>query len=238
MFKDLLIFENECVLAGFTTRSIQGQQRREELAQKAAEHGNAAVRLGLVHGNDIAHVTAQDLVRAQGGIIDYDNVDGAVTAEHGMILTTGHADCLPIYLYDPTKNAIALAHAGWKGTLENIARTLTENMIECFGSNPQNIQAFIGPGIGPCCFEVGPEVTEAFLSSYDWALADVSKKENQRFHIDLKSINKKQLEMCGLKDIRVSPLCTKCREDLFFSYRRNKEKGRMLAYIYLKGESK
>lgn len=238
MFNDLSIFKNENVLAGFTTRCVPGHQRREELAQKAARHANVAVRLGLVHGNAIVHVTAQDFMCAQNGILDYDNVDGAVTDVRETVLTTGHADCLPVYLYDPIKNAIGLAHAGWKGTLVNIAGALVENMVHRFNSDPKDIKAFIGPGIGFCCFEVGREVVEAFQCSYDWTLTDVLKKENGQYNIDLKNINKTQLQMCGLRDIKVSSLCTKCREDLFFSYRRNKEKGRMLAYIYLKGESK
>ena len=238
MFDDLIMFENEEVFAGFTTRRCQGYARRDQLAAQAALKGQVVVRLSLVHGNRIVHIDEPDLPCAAEGILDYDDVDGAVTACADVILTTSHADCLPVYLYDPVQKAVGLAHAGWKGTLANISQALAQKMSACFGSNPQDMQAFIGPGIGPCCFEVGPEVAEAFALAYDWALDYTAAKENGRFHIDIKGINQKQLQLCGLGEMTVSPLCTKCRDDLFFSYRRNKEEGRMLAYIYLKGENK
>jgi len=238
MLSDLVLFENENVFAAFTTRACQGAQRREELAAQAALRGNAALRLSLVHGKEIVNVTAHDLVRACDGILDYEDVDGAVTGEPGILLTTGHADCLPVYLYDPVHHAIGLAHAGWKGTLANIAQALAAKMVQHFASRPSEIKAYIGPGIGACCFEVGPEVKEAFADAYAWAFEYTLAKENGRFNLDIKGINKRQLELCGLEDITISSLCTKCREDLFFSYRRNKEKGRMLAYIYLTGENK
>ena len=237
MFEDLILFENEEVLAGFTTRNCQGYFRREQLAAQAALSGNAVVRLSLVHGSRIALVEEQDLARTYEGFLDYENVDGAVTAQKKAILTTSHADCLPVYLYDPVRQAIGLAHAGWKGTLSNIAQKLAESMSEHLGSSPQNIKAFIGPGIGSCCFEVGPEIANAFAVAYDWALDYTATGENGRFYIDLKGINRKQLQLCGLSDITISPFCTKCREDLFFSYRRETDEGRMLAYIYFKGEN-
>ncbi|NCB42781.1 MAG: peptidoglycan editing factor PgeF [Clostridia bacterium] len=238
MLNDLILFENESVFAAFTTRNCQGPQRREELAAQAALRGSAALRLSLVHGKEIVNVTAHDLVRACDGILDYDDVDGAVTNEPGIILTTGHADCLPVYLYDPIHHAIGLAHAGWKGTLANIAQALVQAMMQHFASEPIKMKAYIGPGIGACCFEVGREVSDAFSDAYAWALEYTLAKENGQFNLDIKNINKRQLEICGLEDITISSLCTKCREDLFFSYRRNKEKGRMLAYIYLKGDNK
>lgn len=238
MFNDLILFENEEVFAGFTTRNCQGYFRREQLAAQAALCGDSVVRLSLVHGNRIVLVQEQDLVRTREGFLDYEEVDGAVTAQSKAILTTSHADCLPVYLYDPMHHAIGLAHAGWKGTLANIAQKLVENMSGHLGSSPKNIKAFIGPGIGSCCFEVGQEVADAFAVAYDWALDYTAAGENGRFYIDLKEINKKQLQLCGLSDITISPFCTKCREDLFFSYRRDTDEGRMLAYIYFKGENK
>lgn len=234
---DIKIFENMPVVAGFTTRECQGKDRREALAAAAASRGGAAVRLGLVHGSRIAAINPSDLLRAQNGMLDCEDTDGAVTGTPGVILTTGHADCLPIYLYDPVKKAIGLAHAGWKGILTNIAQALVQSITENFASDPGDMKALIGPGIGLCCFQVGTDVKEAFCSAYPWAEEFTVKETNEKFRLDLKGISKRQLELSGMSDIEISPHCTKCREDLFFSYRRNQESGRMLAYIYLKGEN-
>ena len=237
MFYDIAVFENLPVVAGFTTRECQGSDRREALAAMAASSGGAAVRLSLVHGNSIVLVEKPDLLRAQDGMLDYEDTDGAVTDTPGIILTTGHADCLPIYLYDPLKKAVGLAHAGWKGTLSNIAGELVTTMMKNFHSDPATIKAFIGPGIGACCFQVSRDVKDIFQNTYSWVNEFTAEDEDAKFKMDLKHINKRQLEISGLVDIEISPYCTKCREDLFFSYRRNKERGRMLAYIYLKGEN-
>ena len=237
MFYDITVFENSPVVAGFTTRKCQGADRREALAAMAASSGGAAVRLSLVHGNRIAVVAKPDLLRAQDGMLDYEDTDGAVTDTPGIILTTGHADCLPIYLYDPVKKAIGLAHAGWKGTRSNISAELVNSMVENFGSDPATVKAFIGPGIGVCCFQVSQDVKDIFSDTYPWINEFTVKDKDAKFKMDLKLINKRQLEISGLMDIEISPYCTKCREDLFFSYRRDKERGRMLAYICLKGEN-
>lgn len=237
MFCDMMLFENTPVVAGFTTRECQGADRREALAAMAASSGGAAVRLSLVHGNRIAVVAKPDLLRAENGMLDYEDTDGAVTDIPGIILTTGHADCLPVYLYDPKKKVVGLAHAGWKGTLANIAGELVTAMVENFYSDPATIRAFIGPGIGACCFQVSQDVKDIFQETYSWVSEFTVEDTDAKFKMDLKRINKKQLEISGLIDIEISPYCTKCREDLFFSYRRNKERGRMLAYIYLKGEN-
>src|SRR5665647_419647 len=100
MSNDIKIFENMPVNAGFTTRECQGFQRSEELVAQAISSSGVVVRLGLVHKNHVVTVFNQNIAMSCNGILDYDNTDGAASDVPGVILTTRHADCLPIYLYD------------------------------------------------------------------------------------------------------------------------------------------
>lgn len=236
MCQDIVIIQDHKVFAGFTTRPAIGAERRRELAEAAAKSAGAAVRLSLVHGAAVARISSSDVLRAEHGIIDCEEADAAVTDLKNIILTSGHGDCLPLYLYDPAVPAIGLAHAGWRGTLANIARETVEAMVRCFSSNPKDIRAWIGPGIGRCCFEVDADVADSFLRSFVWASDYVDRCGDGKYRIDLKEINRRQLTDCGVSAVEVSDLCTVCRPDLFYSYRRSRERERMLAYICLKGD--
>lgn len=234
--RDILILEDENVTAGFTTRPCSGARRRDELARGAAERGGAAVRLSLVHGIRLVRVGPGQLPDVRHGLLDYEDSDGAVTDLNNVVLTTGHGDCLPIYLYDPVVRAVGLAHAGWRGTLRNISREAVKAMIAAFSSDPADIRSYIGPGIGRCCFEVSPDVAESFREAFSWAGEHMDAAAGGKCRIDLKGINRRQLNECGLVSVETSDLCTVCREDLFYSYRRSRDSERMLAYIYLKGD--
>lgn len=231
-----MIVQDDIVFAGFTTRPVIGAERRRELAEAAAKGAGAAVRLSLVHGTAVARISFPDVLHAQNGIIDCEETDAAVTDLSNVVLTSGHGDCLPLYFYDPAVPAIGLAHAGWRGTLANIARETVEAMVRYFSSDAKDIRAWIGPGIGRCCFEVDADVADSFLCSFDWATDCVDRCAEGKYHIDLKEINRRQLADCGVSAVQVSDLCTVCRPDLFYSYRRGRERERMLAYICLKGD--
>ena len=236
MCQDIVILQEHTVFAGFTTRPSIGAERRDALAKAAAECGGAAVRLSLVHGTAVARVALPDVLRAQDGILDYEDTDAAITDQKNVVLTSGHGDCLPIYLYDPGVPAIGLAHAGWRGTLQNIASETVQSMSRHYSCDPKNIRAWIGPGIGRCCFEVSADVAQSFYDTFDWVSDYIVPGREEKFHIDLKGINHRQLSDCGITTIEASDLCTVCRPDLFYSYRRNRARERMLAYIYLKGD--
>lgn len=155
------------------------------------------------------------------------DMDGVITDLRGVLLTTVHADCLPVYFFDPLKNVIGLVHAGWRGTNAGIAQKAVKLMRQEYGSDPADIQVFIGPGIGKCCFEVGAEVYEAFQEN--WTFIDVFAEGRKtgdgtetKYDIDLKGINRRQLLDVGVlaSNIEVSPHCTCCEPELFCSYRR------------------
>ncbi len=156
--------------------------------------------------------------------------DAAVTALQGIALGIQTADCLPILIADNRARAVAAIHAGWRGTAVRIAQNAITRLRENFGIDPKDLTAAIGPHIGVCCYEVGPDVLESFTDSSvfeqraGWAKA----------HLNLAEANRRQLMESGVPEeqIEISSLCTKCRGDLFYSYRRDGTKaGRMLSVI-------
>ena len=153
--------------------------------------------------------------------------DGIVTRRPGLPIGIRTADCVPILMVDEKTHAVACIHAGWRGTACNIAIAGVNAMISRCGSHPRDLHAAIGPAIGPCCYEVGPDVARRFRS-WNPDLAEVDRPT----HVDLPAINEKQLRAAGLKDIWQAKECTFCAPGRFFSFRRDKEKaGRMLSFI-------
>lgn len=141
--------------------------------------------------------------------------DAVILTQKGRGLVMNFADCTPIILYDPVLNIAAGVHAGWRGTAAQIARKTALKMIK-IGSQPENICAAIGPCISKCCFEVTEEVVEA-LKPY------VAYEPNgEKFMVDLKETNRRQLEAIGVKNIDILSNCTVCENDRFFSYRLTK----------------
>jgi purine-nucleoside/S-methyl-5'-thioadenosine phosphorylase / adenosine deaminase len=127
---------------------------------------------------------------------------------------------MPILLVDPQNRAVAAVHAGWRGTVAHIAQRAVEAMQQHFGTEPAHLHAAIGPGIGKCCYEVGPEVAQHF-------------GEAGRAHVDLAAANRKQLLETGITSARIysADLCTMCRAGEFHSYRRDREAaGRMYSF--------
>ncbi len=136
----------------------------------------------------------------------------------GALIAVKTADCMPILLVDARNRAVAAVHAGWRGTVARIAPGAVEAMRERFGSRPEDLLAAIGPGIGKCCYEVGPEVAVEF-------------GEPGRAHIDLTETNRNQLQQAGVERIYAANLCTMCNPDDFHSFRRDKEAaGRLYSF--------
>jgi len=153
--------------------------------------------------------------------LEIPDTDGLITNLRGVLLTTIHADCLPVYFFDPMKNVIGLVHAGWRGTCAGIAAKCVSKMCKVYGCEPENIQVHIGPGISRCCFEVGPEVYEEFKENWDF-IDEFAEAKGDKYYIDLKGINRRQLEELGVPaaNIEASSHCTCCEPDTFCSYRR------------------
>ena len=185
-----------------------------------------------VHSTEIRVITDREKGFGVSREKDLFEADGLVSNCTDIPITVFYADCVPILLADSKAGVVAAVHAGWRGTVNRIAENAVKIMIEEFGANAKNITAAIGPSIGKCCFEIGPEVACEFDKEFLKVLP------NNKFKADLWEANKKVLKEAGVCDcnIDVFRLCTVCNSDLLYSYRAHGEKtGRMGATIMLKG---
>lgn len=192
-----------------------------------------------VHRNRIAVIRKETISdRDRDGILPFPETDATVTDVPQVLLTSLHADCIPVWLYDPVHHAAGLAHAGWRGTHADIAGKTAEQMRDSFGTAMKDLIAVIGPGIGMEAFEVGAEVRDAFEKQIG-PLGDLCRDDgNGKYHLDLKGINKALLEARDIRTILVSGYCTFQEEKQFYSYRRDGSgTGRMCAGICLLQDS-
>ena len=157
----------------------------------------------------------------------YDDIDGLLTNARGVTLTTFHADCLPVYLADQVHGAIALLHAGWRGTIGQITGHAVRRMGEEFGTRPKDLTAVVGPGICRECYEIGEDVAERFRSALSaeeaaQVLTDPHRKEDgMHWQLDLGAANRIFLQHAGIpaEKIHVSGVCTRCNASHLHSYR-------------------
>lgn len=158
--------------------------------------------------------------------------DGLVCDRPGPVLGAFAADCVPIVFADPDARVIGAAHAGWRGTVHGVAPNVIAKMIDR-GAKAEAIRVALGPSIGPCCFEVGPEVVAEFHAVFG-DLAGLVVPGPHKDHIDLRVALRASLERAGVRadHIDAAPPCTKCEADRFFSYRRDgKDGGMHMAFI-------
>ncbi|MBN2628549.1 MAG: peptidoglycan editing factor PgeF [Spirochaetales bacterium] len=160
--------------------------------------------------------------------------DALITNEPGILLNIFVADCVPVILYDDRTRSGGLCHAGWRGTIGEIVPKAVRAMGDHYGSRPGDIQAYIGPSIGGCCYEVGSGVEEAFRE-FPFIEMPIGHEKDKSF-LDLKKANREMLTAAGVSEenITLSPLCTVCGTTPLFSYRKDgKETGRFSAFFYL-----
>ncbi len=154
--------------------------------------------------------------------------DALITSRSGLLVGVRTADCVPILLVDESKRVVAAVHAGWRGTAAGILACTISEMTVRFGTAPGDIWAAIGPAIGSCCYEVGPEVARQFAQWWP----ELTGTERHA-HLDLTATNCIQLRQCGLPDRQIFAglPCTVCTEEMH-SFRRDRDQaGRMVAAI-------
>lgn len=190
-----------------------------------------------VHGNRVQVVTPDDAGR---GYASYDDsiarTDALITQSPELPLAVFCADCVPMLLFDPVRRAIGAVHAGWRGTVTDIAGEVVRAMSDAFGTDPGELLAGIGPSIGRCCYEVGAEVIQAWASAgFDrWETA--VDRAGGHLHFDLWVANTLALNAAGVpvSQIEVQGDCTRCQSDRYFSYRADgKRAGRFAGIISL-----
>ena len=187
-----------------------------------------------IHEDVVRHVTEADAGKGLWLDRDYASVDGMVTDVSHLPLVVFSADCNVILLYDPIRRAIGACHAGWRGTALGIAAKTVEEMVRLFGCDPSRIRAAIGPAIGQCCFETDSDVPEALRAALGDAVAPYITWNGRKYHIDLKRINALWLRKAGVAEIDISDDCTACRNDLYWSHRRQgNARGSQIAMISL-----
>lgn len=174
------------------------------------------------------HTNVVQVVNENSISADFKEVDGLVTNKHNKVLSLVFADCTPILLFDPVKNVIGNIHSGWRGTVAKIGKVAVEKMVNEFECKPENIIACIGPTIRDCHFEVEDDVMKLFKKSFNDD--SIIKKANivdgkQKYYINTVKANKNMLKDCGLieENIVDSGLCTVCNNELFHSYRSQKQ---------------
>lgn len=198
---------------------------------------NNVVIGNLNHGNNVRVVTKEDAGKGLLRPFSYVDVDALVTNEPNLVLTITCADCVPVFLYDPVKKAVGIAHSGWKGTALEIAGKTVEKMVSEYGCDPKDIIAGIGPCIGMCCYEVSQDVYEEFLEFDYLDDAWYFEKEDGKYDLDLSRIIFGTLAYAGIlpEHISISGLCTCCNNDILFSHRAQKGKrGTMVGMIMIK----
>jgi YfiH family protein len=160
-------------------------------------------------------------VAAEGRSGVLGQADALIENTPGNAIAVKTADCIPVLLADERRRAVAAVHAGWRGTAARIVSAAIDAMTERFGTQPSDLHAAIGPGIGVCCYEVGPEVMAQFGGQ-------------GRGHLDLEAENRRQLENSGVASQRIyaAHLCTMCRAEEFHSFRRDRDAaGRLYSFI-------
>ena len=232
--------------AGWETRENVLENRRRFQAALDADDLDLAA-LSQIH-SDIVHVfDASPAAPCRG--------DASITNRAGLLLGVQTADCVPILLVDLKNRAVAAVHAGWRGTLQRIVAKTIGKMHMQFGTRPADLLAAVGPSIGGCCYEVGTEVASAFQSQFpnasEWFDELRTGDEPNPLQwlnmkppghqppprgvlLDLRKANRAQLLEAGMlpRNIAVSDLCTSCRRDLLFSYRKEGGMtGRLMAVV-------
>lgn len=152
---------------------------------------------------------------------NYPECDALVTNTPGVTLMVFTADCTPLIFHDPVTGAVGAAHAGWRGTAQDIAGKTVAAMVENFGCDVRNIRAAIGPNLGQCHFETDGDVPHALIGTFGRDVLPYIKKQGDKFHPDLKAVNALALYRRGLDagNIEISDSCTWCESDRFWSHR-------------------
>lgn len=184
----------------------------------------ALASMNQVHGKRIAIFRDRDSLDSRTPV----TADAMITNLAGTALLVKQADCQAVTLYDPINKVISNVHCGWRGNVQNLLGRVIASMKEEFGCDPSRIRAAIGPSLGPCCAEfvtyreIFPESFRAFMS--------------RDSHFDLRAVSRFQLLEAGLQEdhIEAADCCTRCRTDLFYSYRGEGRTGRFATVVMLK----
>lgn len=206
----------------FTTRECPIKSKEPEMQNIIEENRKMfCEELGITQENFIypEQRHTDTVAVAELGKTYYPEADALILTNHEQAVFLNFADCTPLIAYDKKQNIGAVIHAGWKGTVGRIGTKTILKMMDDFNTDIRDVRVAIGPAISVCCYEVKEDV---------FNMSMVSVKNNKglyeirggKIYVNLKEINKRQLEELGVKYIDVCPYCTSCNNDLFYSYRK------------------
>jgi polyphenol oxidase len=209
----------------------QAVQQNLRLCYEALElDTDRACTVWQVHSAD-AVVTSEPAVGRKW--IAY--ADAMVSNTPDLPLMMRFADCVPVLFYDPVHKAVGIAHAGWRGTVGQVVVSAVRAMQSAFGTNPADVEAAIGPSIGPDHYQVGPEVVEAVQQSLGTTDGLIRHADDGSAYLDLWESNRRALESIGVNKIEIAGISTASSTEDFFSHRAEKGKtGRFGAVIALR----
>lgn len=190
--------------------------------------GMTPVFLRQKHGTRVVSIgQGQQTVEAAGTPLA---ADAVVTNRPGLLLVIQVADCQAVIIHDPVEQVVANVHSGWRGSVGNILGKTVDEMQNTFGCRPENLRAGIGPSLGPCCAE--------FVNYREEIPPSLWRYRADDFHFDFWTMSADQLKDAGVAGghIETAGLCTRCRTDLFYSYRAQKTTGRFAAAAGLGGQ--
>src|SRR5256714_2378835 len=227
--------ENSLNLAGFDQDSAENIRENRRRFMSLLGEGWTLAACWQVHGSDVRAVRDAEDTQSER-----EHCDALTTRAPGVLVSVKTADCVPVLLGDARTGACAAVHAGWRGTLAEIVKRALASMREEFGTEPRDVRAAIGPAALACCYEVGHEVIEAFRAKFPNADSLFTPTRDGHALADIQRANLEQLVESAVAPERIHalPLCTICRPELFFSYRRDRKlygrTGRLLSVIGLR----
>ncbi|MBZ5536793.1 MAG: peptidoglycan editing factor PgeF [Acidobacteriia bacterium] len=242
------VFPKASLNLGFTEFDLRKavEANRGAFFEAIGMQGFSVVHLQQIHSNRVALIESGNLTNPNI------EADAVVTAVPQVVLTVLTADCVPILMVDSGSHAIGVVHAGWRGTAQGIAAKTVETLVRKGGGPASGLKAALGPSIRACCYEVGEDVLAALQKTILGADRYFSRSpgggkqtlpdersgggagRGKKFLLDLAAANRDQLMEAGLRaeNISMSPACTGCQPELFFSHRKeNGRTGRMMAAI-------
>lgn len=202
-------------LGGTVGDSVEAVRENHRLIYSAFDlDPRRACSVWQVHGADTVIATTAPSNRKW-----INRADGMVTNQPALPLVMRFADCVPILFYDPVQHVIGMAHAGWRGTLAGIQVSVVETMRNAFGSKAGDIQACIGPSIGPDKYQVGEEVVTEVQSTFGTLEGLVERASDGSAYLNLWEANARMLRGAGVQQIEIAGICTASHTDEFFSHR-------------------
>ena len=235
---------SEDIFASFNLSFTRGDRQEavaenyRRLAEALGVKPSDFVMSNQTHTTNVLKVGRKDCGNGVTRPRPYTDVDGLITDEPGVVLSTFFADCVPLYFVDPVHKAIGLSHSGWRGTVNRMGKVTLEAMQAAYGTNPADVIAAIGPSICQDCYEVSGDVALQFAEAFPGKEDRIFyQKANGKYQLDLWESNRIVLTEAGVlpDHLSVTDICTCCNPTLLFSHRASHgRRGNLGAFLYLR----